>query len=190
MARNVFIIHGTAGSPEGNWFPWLKKELEAIGCRVFVPRFPTPEGQSLENWLKTFKEYERFLDEESILVGHSLGPSFILNVLERLSYPVKAAFLVSGFTGKLGNKEFDPLIESFSDRTFDWNKIRNNCRNFFVYNSDDDPYVPIEKGKFIAEKLGAKLSIIKNGGHLNAEFGYLKFEQLLNDIKKLLKGID
>ena len=39
---NIFIIHGTEGYPEENWFPWLKKELEQKGHIVFVPQFPTP----------------------------------------------------------------------------------------------------------------------------------------------------
>jgi predicted alpha/beta hydrolase family esterase len=44
---NIFIIHGSYGNPDENWFPWLKKELEQEGHKVFVPKFPTPEDQSL-----------------------------------------------------------------------------------------------------------------------------------------------
>lgn len=42
IMANVIIIHGAYGNPEENWFPWLKKELEKLDCRVFVPKFPTP----------------------------------------------------------------------------------------------------------------------------------------------------
>jgi len=59
---SIIIIHGTGGSPNSNWFPWLKSELEKLGHTVFAPKFPTPEKQSLENWLKVFKKYEQYLD--------------------------------------------------------------------------------------------------------------------------------
>ena len=45
---NFFIIHGIYATPEANWFPWLKKELESRGNEVIVPKFPTPLDQSLE----------------------------------------------------------------------------------------------------------------------------------------------
>ncbi len=54
---NVIIIHGTGGSPKGNWFPWLKEILENEGCKVFIPRFPTPENQSLESWFRVFDSF-------------------------------------------------------------------------------------------------------------------------------------
>jgi hypothetical protein len=43
-----FIIHGTCGEPDGNWFPWLKQKLEEQGHEVVVPDFPGIENQSLE----------------------------------------------------------------------------------------------------------------------------------------------
>lgn len=181
-----FIIHGTEGSPEGNWFPWLKQELEELGHTVFVPKFPTPEGQNLNNWLKEFEYYMHLIDEDTVFIGHSLGPAFILNVLEKLTLPkpIKACFLVAGFVGLLGNKHFDNLIKTFTDRKFDWNKIRNNCKQFYVLSSDNDPYVPPENGQELAKNLKTEITIIPNGGHLNAEFGYTKFDLLLEKIKE------
>ena len=183
---NIIIIHDTGGNPNGNWFPWLKSELEKLDCRVFVPKFPTPENQSLENWLKVFKEYEQYLDENSIVVGHSLGPAFLLSVLENLNRPIKAAFFVVGFTGLLNNPDFDELNESFVTKSFDWAKIKNNCKRFYVINSDNDPYVPLEKGKSLAENLGTELIVLKNAGHINEEAGYTEFSFLLDKIKNEL----
>lgn len=183
---NVIIVHGTGGNPEGNWFPWLKSELEKLNCRVFVPRFPTPEDQSLENWLSAFKDYRQYLNGDSIVVGHSLGPSFLLSVLENVKEPIKSAFFVSGFTGLLGNAEYDALNRSFVTRRFDWGRIIKNCKRFYVINSDDDPYVPLEKGRELAENLGTEVIVLKKAGHINKESGYVRFDFLLKQLKKEL----
>lgn len=176
---NIFIIHGTFGSPEENWFFWIKGELENAGQEVFVPAFPTPENQSLDSWIKVFEKQEGELDENSVLIGHSLGCAFILNLLERTEVKIKLAVLVSGFVGALGNPKFDELNKSFADRVFDWNKIRENCKKFLVIHSDNDPHVPIEKAKELARNLGAEIEIVKEAGHFNEAAGYIKFELLL-----------
>jgi hypothetical protein len=180
---NIFIIHGAYGHPGENWFPWLKTELEKLGCRVFVPKFPTPKGQSLENWLKVFGNYREHLNENSIVIGHSLGPAFLLNILEELDKPIKAAFFVSGFVGLLGSPEFDEINKTFVDKSFDWQKIKQNCPKFFVFHSDNDPYVPLEKAKQFAKNLGVKVVLVKNAGHFNEKAGYIKFPLLLGKIK-------
>lgn len=71
MYSNAFIFHGTAGSPEGNWFPWAKRELEALGIPTTVPRFPTPEGESLEAWLEIVAEQKEKIGPDTLLIGHS-----------------------------------------------------------------------------------------------------------------------
>jgi len=180
---NIFIIHGAYGNPQENWFPWLKSELEKLGCRVFVPQFPTPEKQTLKNWLKIFEEYEQYLDENSIVIGHSLGPAFLLNVLEKLDKPIKAAFFVSAFIGLLGKSEFDNINSSFVDKNFNWSKIKQNCKKFYLFHSDNDPYVPLQKAKELANNLGVELILVKNAGHFNKQAGYTKFELLLKKIK-------
>jgi uncharacterized protein len=184
---NIIIIHGTGGSPEGNWFPWLKSELEKLNYKVFAPEFPTSKNQSLENWFDVFKDCEQYLNKDTIIIGHSLGVAFILSILEKTNHQIKSAFFVSGFLGLLNNPEFDELNKTFTAKSFDWDKIKKNCKEFHIINSNNDPYVPTEKGEELAEKLNVKLTIIKNAGHINSESGYNKFEFLLEKITKSKK---
>ncbi len=180
---NIFIIHSSFGNPEENWFPWLKEELEKDGHNVFVPKFPTPENQSLNSWLGVFKKFESKVDENTILIGHSLGPAFILTLLE--TKRVQACFFVSGFLGFLNNPEFDEINKTFM-KEFNWENITSNCKIFNVYHSDNDPYVPSIKAEELAKKLETEVKIIENAGHFNTSSGYDKFIKLLEDIKKIV----
>ncbi len=171
----IIIIHGTFSTPTDNWFPWLKKELNAI-----TPTFPTPENQNLTNWLDVMKNYK--ITKDTILIGHSSGATFILSLLEK--YECKAAFLVAGFTGKL-NISLDPLNKTFAEKEFDWEKIKENCKQIYMFHSDNDPYVPLENAKNLQEHLNAKLTIIPNGQHLNKTAGFTKFPLLLKKIKEI-----
>lgn len=177
---NFFLIHGTGGSPGEAWFPWLKKELERLGHTVYAPDFPTPEGQQLENWLSVFKPFEVFIDQDTVFVARSLGPAFVLRILERINIEVKAAFLVAGFCSDIGLEEFRPLIGSFIDEPFDWPKIRKSCSRFFLYNSDNDRYVPMENGRELAANLHAQMAVIEGADH----FAFRRFPRILADIRK------
>ena len=187
MKRNVFIFHGTEGYPGENWFPWLKKELEQKGCQVFVPQFPSPPivPSKIAEWFDVLKKYKSYINENTILVGHSLGGVFTLRILEQLKHPVKAVFLVGTPIGvrPIQNYERD---NSFSGFVFDWDTIKKNAGHFVVFHSDNDPYVSLANGKELAKQLGVKLDFVPNAGHFNAKAGYLKFDSLLEEIKTLL----
>ena len=136
--------------------------------------------------VKREREHVMSLDGNSIMIGHSLGPAFILNVLQLNDVKIKAAFFVAPFVGDLGIEEFDSVNKSFTKDKFDYAKIKSKCGRFYVYCSDNDPYVPMSKSSYLSEKLDAKFTVIKNGEHLNAGSGYFKFPLLLDDIKKEL----
>lgn len=183
--KNAIIIHGTYGNPDENWFPWLKGELEKIGYHVDIPSFPTPDNQNFGSWMDVFSDYGKKLNSDSIIIGHSLGAAFILAIIELLDYPVKAVFLVSGFLGLLGNDEFDELNKDFVVRKFDWDKIKRNANGIYIYHSDNDPYVPLDKAYDLAGNLGVEPNVIGGAGHFNEKSGYIKFPQLLERIKGL-----
>ena len=108
--------------------------------------------------------------------------------MERNDCKIAAAFFVAPFVGKLGIRWLDAMTETFVDREFDWGKIKARCSKFFIYSSDDDPYVPLEKGEFLSAKLNARFKIIHGGGHMNDKFGYTEFPLLLSDIRKFISG--
>lgn len=182
----VFIIHGSFGHPQENWFPWLKSELEKLGCDVFIPKFPTPENQSLDTWLNIFEEYSKHLDENSIIIGHSLGPAFLLRIIEKLSHQIKAAFFISGFVRLYGVPQFDNVNRTFVSAPFDWRRIRQNCKIFRVFHSNNDPYVPLDCGKELAGNLETELILVTGAGHFNESAGYTRFDLLLDEIKREL----
>lgn len=185
--RNIFIFHGTGGHPLENWFPWLKEELEHEGQKVYVPQFPHPKDHPLLDWLEVLKPYEKLIDEDSLLIGHSLGGLFLLRVLEKLSSPVRAAFFAAAPVGVKPIRYYDSDYK-FSGFDFKWDQIKPKAQDFKVYHSDNDPYVSLANGEELAKQLGVELTFIPKAGHLNAESGYTKFDLLLKDINKILKS--
>ena len=183
MGKNVFIFHGIYGSPDENWFPWLKKELEERGVIVHIPHFPTHEHLKPEDWWKVFEAYERDLDDDSILIGHSLGCSFALKVIEK--YPVKAGFFVAPAFGKTQN-EFTPVMAPIADQPFDWELIRSHCADFYIFHADNDPYLPKTKAEELAKYLHVDVAWVKGAGHFNAKAEYATFPVLLREVSEVL----
>ena len=182
---SVFIIHGTGGYPEENWFPWLKQKVEEAGHTTIVPQFPTP-GQSFETWQQVLKQYEKEINENTIFVAHSLGCIFLLRTLERFPRKIKAAAFISPPIG------IEPILNYKADSAFsggfdfDWKTIKTKTNAFIVFHSDNDPYVDLANGRKLAKELGVELNFIPNAGHFNEKAGYTKFEELWDKLKPIL----
>jgi predicted alpha/beta hydrolase family esterase len=180
--KTYVIIHGTKGSPDGNWFPWLARELEQQGHRAMVPRMPTPEGQSLEGWLSTFAQQVAPIDANTTLIGHSLGATFLLRLLERLDRRACQSVFVAGPIGMIGIPEFDALNATFIEGPFDWATIRRNAGRILCFSGEGDPYVPAAQTEQLSEGLGVPNYIIPKGRHLNSESGHTSFTALLESL--------
>jgi hypothetical protein len=185
--KNIFIIHGTEGHQKENWFPWLKHELEEKGYNVLVPQFPSPPivPAKIAEWFAVLKDYEQYINEDTILIGHSLGGVFTLRVLEKLEQAVKAAIFVGTPIGVRPILNYD-RDNGFSGFSFDWKVIPTKARHFEVFQSDDDPYVSLGNGEELAKKLNVTLNFVPNAGHFNARAGYTKFDLLLEKLNLIL----
>jgi predicted alpha/beta hydrolase family esterase len=178
--KRVLILHGTGGNSGSNWFPWLRKELEARGLKVWVPDLPMADRPSITRYNDfILKNKEWKFDEESVLVGHSSGAVAILGLLQELpeNKKVDTCILVGAFKDNLNWEALDELFE----KPFDFEKIKNKARRFVFIHSDNDPYCPLEHAKHLSNKLEGKLIVKKEQGHFNLEVGeqYREFPLIL-----------
>jgi predicted alpha/beta hydrolase family esterase len=184
----ALVVHGSYGSPDAYWLPWLRTHLEKAGISTVAPQFPTPEGQSLDSWRRVFDDEIGTVGEGWMLFAHSLGVPFLFDVLERNKVPVEGIFVVSGFAGLLDLELFDSVNRTFVDREFDWSLIGACAKRAFVYQGDDDPYVPQKWGTYLAEHLHANLRVIPGGGHLNSVSAQENLQVLLTDVESLISA--
>lgn len=201
------IFHGAFGSPSGNWFPELKEKLESLGQEVLVPQFPVenwdeitrsgpkviPKNQSLDNWLQIFEEEllpKIKKGEKLCFIGHSLGPVFILHVVDKFNLQLDSGIFVSPFMEKLNIKlwQFDLVNKTFYKSDFDWKKLRRLIPVSYVLYSPDDPYVNEKYPKKFAQKLGSSIISVKGGKHLNDEAGLTNFPLVLELCKTRLNS--
>jgi len=163
--KNVIILHGTGDSPEGFWFPWLKKELENEGYDVWVPQLPDADDPEMDKWLPFILENGKFT-EETILIGHSAGAAIILALLEDLKVKIKQAILVSGYSFSTGKDGVNGVLR----KVYDWKKISESTQEKIIFiNSDNDPWGCNDfQGRRMMDMAGGIQIIIKGEGHMGS----------------------
>lgn len=182
--QNAIILHGTLGSPNGNWFQWLKTELETRGLEVWLPQLPHAEQPSLREEADFVQSNCPFaIDEKTLIVGHSSGAILALIVAQENPTPVGAVVAVSVFYDNSLN--WEPNSRLF-DVAFNWELIRRNAGKLLFVHSNDDPYVPLDQAQYVADNCSSELVVIPNQGHFNLEKSeaYRAFPKLLELLKQ------
>lgn len=188
MSKQVIIVHGSNGSPEENWSPYLKLHLASEAIHTTALQLPIGENQNLQSWKRSFNQHISQIDPETILIGHSLGCAFILSILSDKEIKVNSIILVSPFNHLLDIKEFDEVIDTFVEQDFNWQNLKTKYKTGYIFHGDNDPYVPLWMAQEIAEKLEIPIKVIANGGHLNTEAGYKEFPELLEVLNRYLQS--
>lgn len=165
--KKTIIIHCWEGYSDYCWYPDTKKQLEQKGFEVLVPEMPETELPTLQSWLHYLQKIVKQPDENTFLIGHSVGCITILRYLESLPLDVKigGAVLVAGFSSDIGYEE----LTSFFQTPLNFQKIRSHCSQFVAIHSDNDPYVDLKYADIFKNELGAKIIIKHNAGHFSGE---------------------
>lgn len=174
VEKRAYIFHGLGSTKYSNWFVWLAYELKKRGFKVKTPQFPNTIFPKLHEWLAAVDAFT--FDENTIIVGHSLGGILTLRYLEQHDVKVGKVYLVSVPVTHLG---WGQLISShFFDTEFQWNTIRSRAEEFFVVSDTRDPVVPLEHGDILAKNLHCNILPLEDGSH----FCRLTFPELLKII--------
>ena len=123
-----------AGRKRG-WKVWLREALP--GYEVVLPMMPNESCATYEEWKIWMDKLLLFVEDDIILIGHSLGGSFLVKYLSenKFTKKIKAVFLVSAL--------FDYDDEGFGLETFALpDKLDLQTNTVFLYHSRDDKVVP------------------------------------------------
>lgn len=189
MTKRAVLVHGWEGTPEGGWRPWLKTELENRGFEVLAPTMPETDTPTLEKWLPHLQEVAGQPDDQTYLVGHSLGCITILRYIEALAEgeQVGGTVLVAGFGHNLEYEGYNSELISFFANPVDWKKIKGHCKKFVAIHSDDDPWVPVEHNELFKEKLGAEGIIEHDKIHYGDDDNVPEVPTVLASVLKIAK---
>ncbi len=152
---NFVLLHGFTGSPKANFFPWLKESLEGMGHSVYVPELPNTnnpsEGEQVDYVLKNAK-----FDENTVLLGHSLGAVVALKVIEKLKVKITGLVLAAGFIEPNFIDHERPFKSKFEWKV-NFEDIKNKVGFIKVLRAINDTAVPANQADLLISKLGGEL---------------------------------
>ena len=191
MKRRVFIIHGWDGYPEEGIFPWLKEKLESKGFEVSNPAMPEPLNPQIDTWVRFLKQQIGVPDEDTILLGHSIGAQTILRYLESLNENEKigGGVFLAGWT-RLTHEAYETeedarIAKPWLETPINWERIKTKANKFVTIFSDNDPLVPLTDSEIFKEKLNASIIIEHDKGHFSGSDNITELPSALNAILEM-----
>jgi predicted alpha/beta hydrolase family esterase len=165
--RQVLFIHGAGDKRDPEGSGGLIAHLEAaLGSdyEVLSPDMPDPENPRYAAWKSQIESELADLDDDAVLIGHSVGGSVLLKCLSEGIHPkpVSGLFLIAApYWGKDDDWHISELMlpEDFASRL-------PRIARLFLYHSRDDESVPFAHLAHYQAKLpGATARVLDGAEH-------------------------
>ncbi|MFA5742754.1 MAG: alpha/beta hydrolase [Candidatus Paceibacterota bacterium] len=161
---------------------WKKTLGEKLGenFEVILPEMPNALNAKHAEWKIMLDKFIPFLNNNVILIGHSLGGIFLAKYLSENNFPKKiaATFLISA---PFGDKNAEPTLGDFAFNG-DLAKLQEQGGRIFLCYSKDDLCVPLaDLEKYKQELLKAETMIFEDRGHFNQP----EFPELVEKLKNI-----
>lgn len=174
MASRLFIVHGYMAAPDHHWFNWLKQQAEQAGISVTVPRLPASHTPDPDAWLSALEDDIGRPDEDTWLIGHSLGCITLLNYLtQRHSEAfVGGLLLVAGFSEPVPGLE---ELSAFTREPVNGASVIRQVQQRAVIASLNDDIVPAEYSLRLSQQIAAHFYGLPEHGHFQESDGVVTF---------------
>ena len=157
------------------WKKNLRKHLPEY--QIIYLSMPNSLNAKFIEWKIWFEKFFPHLEDNVILLAHSLGGIFLTKYLSENKFPkeIKAVFLVAAVFDEDSGRN---SLASFTLPA----KLELQTDKIFLYHSKDDPIVPFSAlGKYQAHFPSAEVRVFEDRGHFNLE----DFPEIVADIVSL-----
>ncbi len=154
------------------------------GFQIIRTRMPMTDNAKYEEWKIVFERYILFLKDNVILLGLSLGGTFLAKYLSENKFPRKilSVYLVAApFDDTLPTEDLAGGFKLKSDLSL----IEKNCKKITLLFAKGDDVVPVEHAKKYREKLENAKIIVYN--HIKSHFQISEFPELVKMIREDVK---
>ncbi|MDO8628705.1 MAG: alpha/beta hydrolase [Nanoarchaeota archaeon] len=183
---NCILLHGCPSTEEKalrrtydkHWMPWIKQELEKRNIPTEIPLMPAPWKPDYLAFKKEFDKIKTITDN-TILIGHSCGASFLVRWLGETKKKIKKLFLVAPW--KIPWRE-DGTDIGFFTYTID-PTISTRVKKIIIFTADDEEKDGKTSVKLFHRALQGKIIKLKGKGHYTQEdMETEQFPELLHEI--------
>lgn len=180
-SKLAVIVHRWGGSPESDWYPWLRAELVQRGYDVLVPAMPNPNEPVITPWVDALSQLlAEHPSEQTLLVGHSVGCQTILRALANRQQTVQKALFVAGWVRLTGLEDEDQIIaEPWLTQAIDVAAAKARLGASVAIFSEDDPVVPLSNQDFFRDQIGSQIVLLDGYGHFDEETDTSEIPELL-----------
>lgn len=186
--KKIYIVHDYRSNSNDHWYPWLSREIKALGHQTKRVMLSNPLEPNLQEWQKNLAAQIPTLDQDTIVIAHGLSCLSVLGFIEQ--YNLKTNFrtgpviLVSGFDSPIvAWSELNHIIRAMK---LGYTQLQSAGARYVMFMSNNDPFVPAIHSLRLAHSINAQIIEQKDAGHFRKADGYTEFPELLNTIKHYL----
>lgn len=158
--------------------------MELRGYAVEAPAMPDAGAPAFEKWVPFLEALVGTPDEDTLIVGHSMGGQAALRLLERLPEGTRVGrvVLVAPVVDEILGADPDEMAVArpWLERPLDFEKIKRSVGALVGIFSDNDRWIPLASETVLREQMGAKTIILHERGHFSGDDGCHEIPELLD----------